>query len=248
MLLEPKLASLWWWNEKIAKQLWEGAHEKSNLANRADYKFRRRLICVPTPARNLYPGWPAPLLCCFEETTFVALSQAAASLKKPLHRLAKLLCKGSGNFSTAFVCICPNCIMYLSRLWNVFVQIVKCTNAGVLIDRCRRDRYHSHFQHGFQWGGHIYGKMGGHIYGTHFYRKYAPPQKFSPKNWQIYVIFLHLKCHFFCDVNKLPNLHDYAKTSPKNSLRKHWENFFRKYAPFFIEGGGIITDLTVHFW
>ena len=135
--------------------------------------------------------------------------------------------------------------MYLSRLWNVFVQIVKCTNAGVLIDRCRRDRYHSHFQHGFQWGGHIYGKMGGHIYGTHFYRKYAPPQKFSPKNWQIYVIFLHLKCHFFCDVNKLPNLHDYAKTSPKNSLRKHWENFFRKYAPFFIEGVGIITEMTV---
>ena len=83
------------------------------------------------------------------------------------------------------------------------------------------------------------------MYGPHFYRKYAPPQKFSPKNWQIYVIFLHLKCHFFCDVNKLPNLHDYAKTSPKNSLRKHWENFFRKYAPFFIEGGGIITDLTV---
>ena len=101
------------------------------------------------PARNLYLGWPAALLCCFEETTFAALSQAAASLKKPLHRLAKLLCKGSGNFSTAFVCICPNCIMYLSRLWNVFVQIVKCTNAGVLIDRCRRDRYHSHFQHGF---------------------------------------------------------------------------------------------------
>ena len=80
--------------------------------------------------------------------------------------------------------------------------------------------------------------MGGHIYGTHFYRKYAPPQKFSPKNWQIYVIFLHLKCQFFCDVNKLPNLHDYVKTSPKNSLRKHRENFFRKYAPLFIEGGG----------
>ena len=82
--------------------------------------------------------------------------------------------------------------------------------------------------------------MGGHIYGTHFYRKYAPPQKFSPKNWQIYVIFLHLKCHFFCDVNKLPNLHDYAKTSPKNSVRKHRENFFHKYAPFFIQGGGHI--------
>ena len=87
---------------------------------------------------------------------------------------------------------------------------------------------------------------GGHICGNNFFRKYAPPQKFSPQNWQIYVIFLHLKCHFFCDVNKLPNLHDYAKTSPKNSLRKHRENFFRKYAPLFIEGGGIIAEITVH--
>ena len=47
-----------------------------------------------------------------------------------------------------------------------------------------------------------------------------------------------MKCRFFCDANILPNLHDYAKTSPKNSLRKHRENFFRKYAPLFIEGGG----------
>ena len=84
---------------------------------------------------------------------------------------------------------------------------------------------------------------GGHICGNNFFRKYAPPQKFSPQNVQIYVIFLHLKCHFFCDVNKLPNLHDYAKTSPKNSLRKHRENFFRNYAPFFIQRGGIITEM-----
>ena len=86
---------------------------------------------------------------------------------------------------------------------------------------------------------------GGHICGNNFFRKYAPPQKFSPQNVQIYVIFLHLKCHFFCDVNKLPNLHDYVKTSQKNSLRKHRENFFRKYAPLFIEGGGIIAEITV---
>ena len=55
-----------------------------------------------------------------------------------------------------------------------------------------------------------------------------------------------MKCHFFCDVNKLPNLHDHAKTSPKKTLRKYRDNFFRNYAPFFIQRGGIITEITVH--
>ena len=86
---------------------------------------------------------------------------------------------------------------------------------------------------------------GGHIYGNNFFRKYAPPQKFSHQNWQIYVIFLHLKCHFFCDINKLPNLHDHFKISPNKILRKYRENFFRNYAPFFIQRGGIITEMTV---
>ena len=52
------------------------------------------------------------------------------------------------------------------------------------------------------WGGGIIaGKMGGHICGNNFYRKYAPPEKSSHKTWQIYVIFSHLKCQLFCDIN-----------------------------------------------
>ena len=97
----------------------------------------------------------------------------------------------------------------------------------------------------FSEGGIFTVKGGGHIYGNNFYRKYAPPQKFSYQNWQIYVIFLHLKCHFFCDINKLPNLHDHFKISPNKILRKYRENFFRNYAPFFIQRGGIITEITV---
>ena len=41
------------------------------------------------------------------------------------------------------------------------------------------------------------------------------------------------------------NVHDQAKTSPKRILRKYWENFCRNYAPFYIQGRGIITEMTV---
>ena len=31
----------------------------------------------------------------------------------------------------------------------------------------------------------------------------------------------------------------------KKTLRKYWENFFRNYAPFYIQGVGIFTEITV---
>ena len=36
-----------------------------------------------------------------------------------------------------------------------------------------------------------------------------------------------------------------SQNKSKKTLRKYWENFFRNYAPFYIQGGGIITEMTV---
>ena len=38
-------------------------------------------------------------------------------------------------------------------------------------------------------------------------------------------------------------------TKPKQvqkTLRKYWENFFRNYALFYMQGVGIFTEITVH--
>ena len=32
----------------------------------------------------------------------------------------------------------------------------------------------------------------------------------------------------------------------KKNSQKYWENFFRNYAPFYIQGVGIFTEITVH--
>ena len=32
----------------------------------------------------------------------------------------------------------------------------------------------------------------------------------------------------------------------KKTLRKYWENFFRNYALFYMQGVGIFTEITVH--
>ena len=37
------------------------------------------------------------------------------------------------------------------------------------------------------------------------------------------------------------------KQVQKKTLRKNWENFFRNYALFYMQGGGIITEITVIF-
>ena len=36
-----------------------------------------------------------------------------------------------------------------------------------------------------------------------------------------------------------------SQNKSKKTLRKYWENFFRKYAPFYIQGVGIFTEITV---
>ena len=37
------------------------------------------------------------------------------------------------------------------------------------------------------------------------------------------------------------------KQVKKKTLRKYWENFFRNYALFYMQGVGIFTEITVQF-
>ena len=37
-----------------------------------------------------------------------------------------------------------------------------------------------------------------------------------------------------------------SQNKSKKTLRKYWENFFRKYALFDMQGVGIFTEITAH--
>ena len=37
-----------------------------------------------------------------------------------------------------------------------------------------------------------------------------------------------------------------SQNKSKKTLRKYWENFFRSYALFYMQGVGIFTEITVH--
>ena len=103
--------------------------------------------------------------------------------RSPFHAINDGNGQGWGAYWNLMPTVAP---LYMMRYWG--------RHKNILSEKIQTSETHL-------GGGIIAVKMGGHICGNNFYRKYAPPEKSSHKTWQIYVIFSHLKCQLFCDIN-----------------------------------------------